>query len=169
MATAVARGPSPRTTMASNKNLWLGILQIGPSDLNAIMNEIATGYLIYQNIDDGHRSELEYLCHRINGTRGTASSRPMSPSLSSLLIPTKSSVIPSMRCCDGGTYTNPSRLLALRPDQRPHAADHASQHRFWNGCWNAFQKRRPHDGIRQGCPLLEQHQNPNRRALRVRG
>lgn len=55
--------------MASDKNLWLGILQDAASDLNAIIDEIATGYLIYQNIDEGQRSELEYLCHRINETR----------------------------------------------------------------------------------------------------
>ena len=56
-------------TMASDKNLWLGILQDAATDLNAIIDEISTGYLIYQNIDEGMRHELEYLCHRINETR----------------------------------------------------------------------------------------------------
>jgi len=55
--------------MASDKNLWLGILQDAAADLNAIIDEIANGYLIYQNIDEGCRHELEYLCHRINETR----------------------------------------------------------------------------------------------------
>ncbi len=55
--------------MTSDKNLWLGILQDAASDLNAIIDEITTGYLIYRNIDEGMRHELEYLCHRINETR----------------------------------------------------------------------------------------------------
>ena len=63
---SLAGHPPKGQTMASDKNLWLGILQDAATDLNAIIDEIATGYLIYQNIDDGHRSELEYLCHRIN-------------------------------------------------------------------------------------------------------
>ena len=46
--------------MASDKNLWLGILQDAAADLNAIIDEISTGYLIYQNIDEGMRHELEY-------------------------------------------------------------------------------------------------------------
>ena len=45
---------------------------------NNIANMTTTGYkrqraafqdLIYQNIDEGMRHELEYLCHRINETR----------------------------------------------------------------------------------------------------
>lgn len=55
--------------MASDKNLWLGILQDAAADLNAIIDEIATGYLNFQNVDEGYRQELEYLCHRINETR----------------------------------------------------------------------------------------------------
>ena len=55
--------------MTTHKNTWLGILQDAAADLNAIIDEIANGYLIYQNIDEGCRHELEYLCHRINETR----------------------------------------------------------------------------------------------------
>ena len=55
--------------MKTNKNTWTGILQDAAADLNAIIDEITRGYLIYRNIDDGQRHELEYLCHRINETR----------------------------------------------------------------------------------------------------
>ena len=55
--------------MTTHKNTWLGILQDAAADLNAIIDEIANGYLIYQNLDEGCRHELEYLCHRINETR----------------------------------------------------------------------------------------------------
>lgn len=55
--------------MASDKNLWLGILQDAAADLNAIIDEIASGDLVFENLETSQRSELEYLCHRINETR----------------------------------------------------------------------------------------------------
>jgi len=48
---------------------WTGVLQDAAADLNAIIDEIASGDLVFENLETSQRSELEYLSHRVNELR----------------------------------------------------------------------------------------------------
>lgn len=48
---------------------WTGVLQDAAADLNAIIDEIASGDLVFESLETSQRSELEYLSHRVNELR----------------------------------------------------------------------------------------------------
>lgn len=52
-----------------SRNEWTGLLQDAATDLLAIINEIADGDLIFENIDADLRRELEWLGHRVMEAR----------------------------------------------------------------------------------------------------